>query len=451
MRPFHKLCIVFGVLAALLTILAFVSGQPEPVQAYEGGDGFHANTMPVPVDAGLELPVGQSTSDDPNAACYACHGQPGMTTTLPSGEILYLTVDPEVFNNSVHGQQNFQCLACHTNITGYPHPEMTAQSLREFELQMYQVCANCHQEYAEETKDSVHGAALAAGNENAAVCTDCHGAHNVQEPGNPRSNIPLMCQQCHSQIYAEYRDSVHGAALIGEGNPDVPTCTDCHGVHSIQGPSVNESFKLYSPLICAQCHANEELMNKYGISTNVFNSYISDFHGTTTLLFAQTAEGQDFNTPVCIDCHGVHNIASSSDPEKSLAVKENLLAKCQRCHPDANTNFPDAWLSHYEPSPEKYPLVYFVDLFYKFFIPGVLGFMAVLVAADFGRKVYDAVRGGSHEPPSGDQQLAAAPAPEEPAQGDQPPAALAEPEPPAPSEPDSADRQAEVDEEQSDE
>jgi predicted CXXCH cytochrome family protein len=439
MRPFHKLCVIFGALAILLTILAFVFGQPEPVQANEGGSDFHAKTMPVPASTGLEVPPNQAASDDQNAACYACHSQPGMTKTLPSGEVLYLTVDPEVFNSSVHGQQDFQCLACHTNITGFPHPEMTAQTLREYELQMYTVCATCHQAYAQETKDSVHGAALEAGNENAAVCTDCHGAHNVQKPGDPRSNIPLMCQQCHSQIYAEYRESVHGAALIGEGNPDVPTCTDCHGVHSIQGPSVNEAFKLNSPLICAQCHADETLMNKYGISTNVFNSYISDFHGTTTLLFAETTEGQDFNTPVCIDCHGVHDIASSRDPEKSLAVKENLLSKCQRCHPDANTNFPDAWLSHYEPSPEKYPLVYFVDLFYKFFIPGVLGFMAVLVAADFGRKVFDAARGRSHEPPPQDQQpAAAAPEPQAPA--------LTESQP---TEPQAED--VEVEEEQSDE
>jgi predicted CXXCH cytochrome family protein len=414
MRPFHKLSIVFGALAALLIILAFLSGQPEPVQAHDDSAGFHTNIMPVPAGVGLELPVGQAADDDPNAACYACHAQPGMTTMLPSGEVLYLTVDPEVFNSSIHGQQEFQCIACHTNITGYPHPEMTAQTLREFELQMYPVCANCHQEYAQETKDSVHGAAQAAGNENAAVCTDCHGAHNVQEPGNPRSNIPLMCQQCHSQIYAEYRDSVHGAALIGEGNPDVPTCTDCHGVHSIQGPSVNDAFKLNSPLICAKCHADEELMNKYGISTNVFHSYISDFHGTTTLLFAQTAEGQDFNTPVCIDCHGVHDIASTSDPERSLAIKENILAKCQRCHPDANTNFPDAWLNHYEPSPQKFPLVYYVNLFYKIFIPGVLGFMAVLVVADFGRKVYDTVKGGSHTPSPEAQETAETPEPEAP-------------------------------------
>jgi predicted CXXCH cytochrome family protein len=397
MQPYNKLCLALGTLAVLLIAAGVSLSRPAPALADPGPASFHAGSVAGGGGVAQAGEPGQYSPDDQNAECYACHAQPGMEKTLPSGEILYLTVDPSVFNNSVHGQQNMECQTCHTNITGYPHPEFTAQSIREFELEMYQVCGTCHQEYAQETKDSVHAVALEAGNQNAAVCTDCHGAHDVQPPGDPRSNIPLMCQQCHSDIYAQYKDSVHGEALIGEGNPDVPTCTDCHGVHSVQGPISNESFRLSSPLICAKCHANEELMSKYGISTNVFNSYISDFHGTTTQLFLQTAEGQDINTPVCIDCHGVHDIASTSDPEKSLAIKANLLAKCQRCHPDASTNFPDAWLSHYEPSPTKYPLVYYVNLFYKFFIPGVLGFMSVLVVADFGRKVYDRVKEHDHE------------------------------------------------------
>jgi hypothetical protein len=66
-------------------------------------------------------------------------------------------------------------------------------------------------------------------------------------------------------------------------------------------------------------------------------------------------------------------------------MKENLLARCQVCHPDANTSFPAAWMSHYIPSPDHYSLVYYVNLFYKFFIPFTLGGMALLVVMDAGR------------------------------------------------------------------
>jgi hypothetical protein len=133
-------------------------------------------------------------------------------------------------------------------------------------------------------------------------------------------------------------------------------------------------------------------MGKYGISTDVLNTYVSDFHGTTVVLFDKTFPDQPTNKPVCTDCHGVHDIARSDDPQKGLQVRENLLVRCKACHPDATANFPDAWLSHYIPSPEKYPMVYYINLFYKFFIPAVLVPMAILVVMDFGRMMINRFR-----------------------------------------------------------
>ena len=79
-------------------------------------------------------------------------------------------------------------------------------------------------------------------------------------------------------------------------------------------------------------------------------------------------------------------------PQKGLSVRENLLARCQKCHPDATANFPDSWLSHYIPSPEKYPMVYYINLFYKFFIPAVLVPMLILVVMDFSRMMINRFR-----------------------------------------------------------
>ncbi len=61
--------------------------------------------------------------------------------------------------------------------------------------------------------------------------------------------------------------------------------------------------------------------------------------------------------------------------------------KCQQCHPDATTDtFTDAWLSHYEPSPKAFPIVYYVNLFYLLFIPVVLGGMLFYVFTDIYRR-----------------------------------------------------------------
>jgi hypothetical protein len=74
-------------------------------------------------------------------------------------------------------------------------------------------------------------------------------------------------------------------------------------------------------------------------------------------------------------------------------VKANLLATCRKCHPDASTNFPEAWLSHYIPTRERTPLVYWAHVAYNILIPGVAGGMALFVATDFVRRRIDRRRG----------------------------------------------------------
>jgi len=350
--------------------------------------------------AASEAPVKPQEAD--NAACLACHSQPGFSSSLPSGESLLLTIDAGHFDDSVH--KSLSCTDCHPDISTFPHPDLKAKSLREVSMQFYTICQNCHLEQYDKTLDSVHQKMLAAGNTNAAICTDCHNPHMQTQLTDPstgellpdaRVQIPMKCARCHRAIYDQYKASVHGSALIGDGNLDVPTCIDCHGVHNIQDPTT-AAFRVYSPLICSKCHTNPEIMDKYGIPTQVLNTYVADFHGTTVTLFEKTSPDQVTNKPVCFDCHGVHNIKRVDDPQYGLAMKENLLAACNKCHPDATTNFPDAWMSHYIPSPTKYPIVYYVNLFYTIFIPTVIGGMLIYVLSDVARRLIERRKGVKH-------------------------------------------------------
>lgn len=320
-----------------------------------------------------------------NQACLSCHSNPNLTMKLADGEALSLYVDESLFNQSVHGLQGQRCTACHSTISGYPHPPMVAQDSRDFTLQMYTLCRQCHGDQYQKTLDSIHAQQLAAGNRNAAVCTDCHTAHYVMPPDQPRSRIPQTCQKCHSTIYDQYKGSVHGSALLDDSNPDVPTCIDCHGVHNIGDPTTN-AFRLKSPELCAKCHTDPALMSKYNLSTNVLSTYVADFHGTTVELFEKQSPDQPTNKPVCTDCHGVHDIKKIDDPTSSV-FRENLLKTCQQCHPNATANFPSAWMSHYIASPTQYPVVYYVNLFYTILIPIVLGGMAGFVLLDLSRRL----------------------------------------------------------------
>ncbi len=323
-----------------------------------------------------------------NAYCLLCHSQPGLTWTLPSGETLSLTVDPKVLDDSVHGTANshgeLQCADCHTDQL-YPHQPNPAQTVREYQLQRYTTCGNCHQDEATRSQDSVHAAAIKAGTVEAATCIDCHGAHDIQQPDVPRQRISLTCGKCHGPIFEQYRQSVHGAALLNEGNPDVPTCIDCHGVHNISDPTTN-LFRVRSPELCAKCHANADLMNKYGITTNVFESYLTDFHGTTVALFNQEDPNVATNKAVCYDCHGVHDIAKV-DASNSRVIRENLLTTCRQCHPNATADFPDAWVGHFPPTLESHPLLFVVNAFYTILIPVVVASFILLVATDIFRRI----------------------------------------------------------------
>lgn len=343
--------------------------------------------------AAVALASDPSQSQADEFSCLTCHGNPGLKHEFPSGEVWQLYVDPGAFAASVHGREGLSCDACHPDVTSYPHPPISANSLREYQITQYRACAttDCHPDQYQDSLDSVHAQLIAAGDWTAPVCTDCHGSHSISPPDEPRTKIPQSCAQCHSSIYEEYLSSVHGHALVDDNNRDVPTCVDCHGVHRQEDPR-SARFRLNSPNLCAECHADEEMMARYGISTRVFDTYVADFHGTTAVIFERQTPDLPTNVAVCYDCHGVHNIQSAQDPDSPI-FRENLLRNCQQCHPNAADNFPTSWLSHYEPSLEKYPLVFFVEWFYKLLIPAVIGFMVVFVSVDAGSKIVRNIRG----------------------------------------------------------
>jgi predicted CXXCH cytochrome family protein len=366
------------------------------VEAWQAGEPV-VNCVQCHVDAGVDfnhrldlrhvINEGMFADQPDNDYCLSCHSLPNQSLILESGETLPVTIDEERFHASVHGMDNewqlLQCVDCHEGYL-YPHELVVAETLREYRLENYTICAECHEDKYEDTLDDVHGAALAEGNEDAAVCTDCHGAHYVEEPDEPRSRISITCGQCHGTIFEEYAESVHGEALLEESNPDVATCVDCHGVHNISDPNL-AAFRNRSPELCAACHADEELMAKYDISTDVFETYVDDFHGTTTALFEVHDQDAATSTAVCFDCHGVHDIRNPDDPDSG--IKANLLETCRQCHPDASENFPDSWMSHYQPSLEHYPLVFLVNWFYKLVIPATIGGMGFFVLTDIYRRV----------------------------------------------------------------
>ena len=191
----------FVLLAFGLGLLVFaLGGLVKPVTAAQA-----SAMVQNPVQAPGEIPD--------NSACLFCHSKPGMSRSLPNGETLSLTIDSSHFDGSAH--KEVACGECHTDIVTFPHPDLQAQSLHEFSLKMYTLCEKCHEEQYSKTLDSVHMRSVAAGDTNAAICTDCHNPHTqavITDPNGgllpeARLRIPETCARCHSAIYETYKQS----------------------------------------------------------------------------------------------------------------------------------------------------------------------------------------------------------------------------------------------------
>ena len=322
--------------------------------------------------------------------CLSCHNDPDLSMTLPSGEELSLYVSPEKLAQSVHSPNGIECEACHTTITTYPHPEQTYQDRRSLSRGYYQACQKCHPGNYEKAMDSMHNQVAVAGNLEAPVCTDCHGYHDVQAPDEPRTLVSTTCSKCHAEVYAEYKESIHGQALIEENNLDVPVCTDCHGIHNVQDPRT-EQFHVQTPEMCAHCHADAELMSKYDLPADVYSIYQLSWHGVDVSVYQARWPGIEHNSAVCTDCHGIHNIRQTSDPLSSVNP-DNLLATCQECHPGAGANWTGAWTGHNQISLEKTPVLFYTESFYTSFTPFVLWLSVIYVVLQIVRATVTRIR-----------------------------------------------------------
>jgi hypothetical protein len=197
-------------------------------------------------------------------------------------------------------------------------------------------CIVCHSDKRRAFIQGVHS-------ERGIRCDDCHGgdpgafeiadAHAGAFVGSPgKVGTVEACGSCHSSVdvmrqygvsadqVAELRSSRHGQLLLGQGNLDAPTCTDCHDAHTILRPddARSHTHPTAIPATCGRCHEDAGLMANYGIPTSQFEEYRTSAHGQA--LF----EEENFAAPSCIGCHGSH---AALPP----AVSE-ISNVCGQCH-----------------------------------------------------------------------------------------------------------------------
>src|SRR4029077_2589136 len=338
-----------------------------------------------------------ATPKPTNDECLACHGDSTMTKDV-NGKPVSLYVNPETFKTSIHGGM-FTCVDCHSDVKTSPHETTPAKiscaschadrqaaydrsyhakaikagdgqaatcvschgsphellpasdpKSRVHHENIPATCGTCHgQKYVMEAsghsaqpfasyEQSVHGKAIAAGSEKAAVCTDCHGSHEILAASDSKSsifkfNVPGTCATCHQSVQQEFMQSIHGQA-IARGNGQAPVCTDCHGIHSIKAhldPNSSVAAQNLAQVTCARCHEGVRLSQEFGFQGRRATTYLASYHGLASKLGSQIVAN-------CASCHGVHNILPSSDP-RSTIHRANLVKTCGQCHPGVTEKF----------------------------------------------------------------------------------------------------------------
>lgn len=298
--------------------------------------------------------VSLATGHPEAPTCISCHR---LGVTRGSGDLLH-----------VKHEQERLCLSCHLS-----DPRVTSRTVM-----------GAH--FIESYGQSVHGKALTKGNAKAANCVDCHGSHEMNRAmaGNSRVNsqhIPATCARCHEAAAKAYGAGVHGVAL-SKGNKDAPVCTDCHGEHGIlvhTDPKANVAARNVSQMVCGSCHSSVKLSQRYGLSSDRFQTFADSYHGLATRGGATKAVN-------CASCHGAHEIRNSQDPA-SPVHKANLAQTCGQCHPGANSRFAVGSVHTNQTAASDNPIIYWIATLYVWMIFLIVGGMVVHNAADFLRKL----------------------------------------------------------------
>ena len=259
-----------------------------------------------------------------NSDCLDCHGDNTLTKTNSAGKSISLFIDAAKLKLSAHKTND--CISCHVDVTA-KHPDDNRPIAPVN-------CGRCHARQTESFQASVHGLALKAGHEDAATCRDCHDSHEIISDTSPSSPIYFSrqadtCGACHDKEVREWRQSVHGQAVMA-GSHDAPTCTGCHDEHKIRSLKSGSSM-LISEDVCSRCHASERLNTKYDLPADRVKTFFESYHG----LAAQYGSTVAAN---CASCHGYHKILPSSDPNSTIS-KTHLVETCGKCHPGANREF----------------------------------------------------------------------------------------------------------------
>jgi formate-dependent nitrite reductase cytochrome c552 subunit len=182
---------------------------------------------------------------------------PAVDSSPAATETAAPTVEPTAEPQaSLEPAEGDTCYECHVRVDGEQHT-ISDQWFNSVHGQNGVSCAECHG--GDPTSDKVTVAMDPANGfrgvpdrrDTVQLCGTCH------------SDVDRMRQyQIPTDQYAKYRASVHGQKLNSQNDVRVAICTDCHGDHDVQKASdpTSKVYPLNVPDLCASCHSDADYM-----------------------------------------------------------------------------------------------------------------------------------------------------------------------------------------------
>ncbi|HKN19320.1 MAG TPA: cytochrome c3 family protein [Dissulfurispiraceae bacterium] len=275
--------------------------------------------------------------------CLACHSAMKGKIRTDGNVLIDVNVDSEKYESSVHG--GFDCIICHKQFQSNPHE---ATKIGNVSQNIAALAGKLS------PKAKVDPVALAA------------------------------CTECHSEVYKDWQESVHGNNIIDKRQADGADCLDCHGSpHYITPKNTLSSMVNRKNVVktCGDCHENEHLAKKYNLGSSIIERYYESFHGKKYALGHPTV-------PTCVSCHKSHAIKKWDDPASPVAW-ENRTVTCGNCHPGATRKFVAA-ITH-KPYGKDNPIPYYFQKGLILLLFGVFAFIVSHVFLEVFSEIRDKV------------------------------------------------------------
>lgn len=187
----------------------------------------------------------------------------GLPPLLKTPEKTVLERETGHYLASIHAQArkddptqvNATCGDCHGKHDVLP---MRADGAEAYRLNTPQICGGCHEKALKAYTNSVHGAAVKRYNNlEAAVCGDCHSAHQIAATKDDPVKLAITknCGSCHDAEVKTYRSTYHGQ-VAQLGYAYTAKCADCHAPHNTLKKDNPQAQIHPNNLVetCKECH-----------------------------------------------------------------------------------------------------------------------------------------------------------------------------------------------------